>query len=51
MGDPNAMLRCLDPKALCAAAGVDPRPGERDEDLLRRVLPPERTLFWPADRF
>lgn len=51
MGDPNAMLRCLDPKALCAAAGVDPRPGESDEALLRRVLPPERTLFWPADRF
>jgi GNAT superfamily N-acetyltransferase len=51
LGDPNAMLRCLDAKALCAAAGVDVLPGESDEDLLRRVLPPDRTLFWPADRF
>jgi len=51
LGDPNAMLRCLDSKALCGAAGVDPVPGESDEDLLRRVLPPDRTLFWPADRF
>jgi GNAT superfamily N-acetyltransferase len=51
MGDPNAMLRCLDAKSLCAAAGVDPVAGESDADLLRRVLPPERTLFWPSDRF
>lgn len=51
LGDPNAMLRCLDSKALCVAAGVDLLPGESDEDLLRRVLPPDRTLFWPADRF
>ncbi|MBW2235656.1 MAG: GNAT family N-acetyltransferase [Deltaproteobacteria bacterium] len=51
MSDPNAMLRCLDAKALCAASGVDPIPGENDGDLLRRVLPPERSLFWPSDRF
>jgi GNAT superfamily N-acetyltransferase len=51
MGDPNAMLRCLDAKALCAAAGVDPISAESDADLLRRLLPPERTLFWPSDRF
>lgn len=51
LGDPNAMLRCLDAKALCAAAGVDPLLGESDEDRLRRVLPPDRTLFWPTDRF
>jgi len=51
MGDPNAMLRCLDAKGLCAAAGVDPLADESDADLLRRVLPPERTLFWPSDRF
>ncbi len=51
MGDPNAMLRCLDAKSLCAAAGLATRLGESDEDLLGRVLPPDRTLFWPADRF
>ena len=51
MGDPNAMLRCLDAKALCTASGVAPISGESDRDLLQRLLPAERTLFWPSDRF
>lgn len=51
LGDPNSMLRCLDPVALRAAAGAGTRAGESDADLLARILPPERLLFWPADRF
>ncbi len=51
MGDPNTMLRCLDAEALLAAAGAERAEGESEADLLRRVLPPERALFWPADRF
>ena len=51
LGDPNSMLRCLDLEALRAAAGAEPRRGESDADLLARILPPERLLFWPADRF
>jgi len=51
LGDPNAMLRCLDAAALCEAAGLEPVAGESDAELLRRILPPERCLFWSADRF
>lgn len=51
LGDPNAMLRCLDAPALREAAGLEPVPGESEAELLRRVLPPERCLFWSADRF
>jgi GNAT superfamily N-acetyltransferase len=49
--DPSAMVRCLDAEALRVAAGLAPAPGETEGELLRRALPPERFLFWPADRF
>lgn len=64
--DPSSMLRCLDAAALAVALGADdplaagqarrreeePAVGEEvAEALLRRLLPPERCLFWPADRF
>jgi len=64
--DPGSMLRCLDAAALAEACGAAPPPSPADatgsrgdrtpdekpeEALLRRLLPPERCLFWPADRF
>ncbi len=49
--DLNAMLRVLDAPALAAAAGTQLRDGEDASALLRRVLPPDRFSYWPADRF
>ena len=46
--DPGAMLRCLDAGSLARRLGA---PDGGDEALLRRLLPPERFSFWPADRF
>jgi GNAT superfamily N-acetyltransferase len=51
MPDPSAMVRCLDAEALRAAAGLARVADETEGELLRRALPPERFLFWPADRF
>jgi hypothetical protein len=45
------MLCCLDPAALARRLGAIPHPGETGYALLRRLLPPERLAFWPADRF
>jgi GNAT superfamily N-acetyltransferase len=49
--DPHGMLSCVDADALARAAGVARMPDEKDDALLRRVLPPEELVFWPADRF
>jgi len=49
--DPGAMLACLDPAALARHAGVTPGAHEGPQDLLRRVLPPARFVFWVTDRF
>ena len=52
--DPLTMLRCLDAPALTrrlAGSGVTAREGEAPNELLRRVLPPERLHYWVADRF
>jgi GNAT superfamily N-acetyltransferase len=49
--DPTSMLCCLDAPALGRRLGLAPEAGEPPNDFLRRVLPPERFLFWPADRF
>jgi GNAT superfamily N-acetyltransferase len=49
--DPTVMLRCLRPSALADRLGTSTAPDEAPEALLRRVLPPERFCFWPADRF
>jgi GNAT superfamily N-acetyltransferase len=49
--DPSSMLRCLDAEALRRAACLPPVSDETEGELLARALPPERLLFWPADRF
>jgi predicted N-acetyltransferase YhbS len=45
----GSMLRIVDPDALARRFGAPP--DESPESLLRRVLPPERLVCWPADRF
>ena len=49
--DPTNMLQCLDAEALGARLEVSVRSGETPTELLKRVLPPENFVFWPADRF
>jgi GNAT superfamily N-acetyltransferase len=49
--DPTNMLQCLDPGALAARLDVSLRSGETPVEFLKRVLPPENFVFWPADRF
>jgi hypothetical protein len=45
------MWRCVDAAALARHLDVERLPGEDAEGLLRRVLPPGRFTYWPADRF
>lgn len=45
----SSMLRIVNADAL--ARRFDASPDESPESLLRRVLPPERLVCWPADRF
>jgi GNAT superfamily N-acetyltransferase len=45
----SSMLRIVDADALARRCGASP--GESPASLLRRVLPPERLVCWPADRF
>ena len=49
--NPTVMWRCVDGPALARRIDVEMFPGEDGEALLRRVLPPGRFTFWPADRF
>ena len=49
--DPENMLQCLDAEALAARLDVFLRSDETPLEFLKRVLPPERFVFWPADRF
>jgi len=49
--DPENMLQCLDVEALAARLQVTRFIDEAPSQFLQRVLPPERFVFWPADRF
>jgi predicted N-acetyltransferase YhbS len=49
--DPTAMLRCLNAGALAERLDVSLLPGENGDDFLRRILPADSLIFWPADRF
>ena len=49
--DPTNMLQCLDAEALGVRLDVPLRSEETPGEFLKRVLPPERFVFWPADRF
>jgi predicted N-acetyltransferase YhbS len=46
-----SMLRVVNADALARRFGQTPRGGETPESMLRRLLPPEQLVFWPADRF
>ena len=49
--DPQNMLQCLNPEALGARLDVAVRSDETPAEFLKRVMPPESFVFWPADRF
>ncbi len=51
MDDARASLRCIHLNALAARLDVDLLPGEDGAGFLRRVLPPDGMVYWPADRF
>ena len=47
----EASLTCVNRLGFAARLGVDLLPGEGSTDFLRRILPPDGMVFWPADRF
>ena len=49
--DPTNLLQCLNAEALAERLDVSLRSDETPTEFLRRVLPPENFVFWPADRF
>jgi predicted N-acetyltransferase YhbS len=49
--DDSGLVRCLNLSALSARLDVDLRDGEDEAAFLRRILPPDGFVFWPADRF
>ena len=51
MDDARASVRCINLKALAGRLDVDLMPGEDGSAFLRRVLPPDGMVYWPADRF
>jgi GNAT superfamily N-acetyltransferase len=51
MDDARASLRCINLSALAARLDVDLLRGEDGAGFLRRILPPDGMVYWPADRF
>jgi GNAT superfamily N-acetyltransferase len=49
--DPSGMLRCLNMSALAERMDIALFPDERPDDFLKRILPRDLLVFWPADRF
>jgi predicted N-acetyltransferase YhbS len=49
--DDSGLIRCLNIRALAARLDVDLLPDEDEPAFLRRILPPDGFVFWPADRF
>ncbi len=49
--DESGLIRCLNISALAARLDVALLPGEGESAFLRRILPPDGFVFWPADRF
>jgi GNAT superfamily N-acetyltransferase len=47
----GSMLRVVNAAALAQRFGASLDPGESPESMLQRLLPPERLVYWPADRF
>jgi GNAT superfamily N-acetyltransferase len=51
MDDPGASIRCVNLAGFAARLDVDLLAGEDGPKFLRRILPPDAMVFWPADRF
>ncbi len=51
MDDARASVRCLNLPALASRLDVDLLPAEDGASFLRRILPPDGMVYWPADRF
>jgi len=49
--DDTGLIRCLNLHALAARLDVELLDGEDEAGFLRRILPPDGFVFWPADRF
>jgi len=49
--DDTGLIRCLNIHALAARLDVELLPDEDEPGFLRRILPPDGFVFWPADRF
>lgn len=51
MDDAPASLRCVNLIGIASRLDVDLLPDEDGSAFLRRILPPDAMVFWPADRF
>ncbi len=51
MDDARASFRCVNLIGLASRLDVDLLPDEDGTAFLRRILPPDSMVFWPADRF
>ena len=49
--DPTTMLRCLNMNAMAQRLDIALFPDEVPEEFLKRILPQDTLVFWPADRF
>jgi len=49
--DPTTMLRCLNMNAMAERLDITLFPDEVPEEFLKRILPQDTLVFWPADRF
>jgi predicted N-acetyltransferase YhbS len=49
--DDSGLIRCLNIRALAARLDVELLEDENETAFLRRILPPDGFVFWPADRF
>ena len=49
--DDSGLIRCLNLHALAGRLDVELLAGEDGQAFLRRILPPDGFVFWPADRF
>lgn len=51
MDDARASFRCVNLIGIASRLDVDLLPDEDGTAFLRRILPPDAMVFWPADRF
>ena len=51
MDEAKANFRCVNLIGFASRLDVDLLPDEEGVGFLRRILPPDAMVFWPADRF